>query len=124
MTTARLIPEISLLEIPIYFNKDGRYVQQRHGHGHGRRALAGTLTASGTGSIDSVPLALSGNQSAAESAAESNSATGQTTRNKSNSSLSSPLQVELELRLTSEIKILCFSLSASIVHSLPQRTFR
>ena len=116
MTTARLIPEISLLEIPIYFNKDGRYVQQRHGHGHGRRALAGTLTASGTsgtGSIDSVPLALSGNQSAAESAAESNSATGQTTRNKSNSS--SPLQVELELRLTSEIKILCFSLSASIV---------
>ena len=122
MTTARLIPEISLLEIPIYFNKDGRYVQQRHGHGHGRRALAGTLTASGTGSIDSVPLALSGNQSAAESAAESNSATGQTTRNKSNSS--SPLQVELELRLTSEIKILCFSLSTSIVHSLPQRTFR
>ena len=118
MTTARLIPEISLLEIPIYFNKDGRYVQQRHGHGHGRRALAGTLTASGTGSIDSVPLALSGNQSAAESAAESNSATGQTTRNESNSS--SPL----ELELTSEIKILCFSLSASIVHSLPQRTFR
>ena len=114
MTTARLIPEISLLEIPIYFNKDGRYVQQRHGHGHGRRALAGTLTASGTGSIDSVPLALSGNQSAAESAAESNSATGQTTRNKSSNS-SSPLQVELELRLTSEIKILCFSLSASIV---------
>lgn len=111
MTTARLIPEISLLEIPIHFNKDGRYVQQRHGHGHGRAlALAG--------SIDNVPLALSGNQSAAESAAESNSATGQTTRNESNSS--SPL----ELELTSEIKILCFSLSASIVHSLPQRTFR
>jgi hypothetical protein len=109
VTTARLIPEISLLEIPIHFNKDGRYVQQRHGHGHGR-ALAG--------SIDNVPLALSGNQSAAESAAESNSATGQTTRNESNSS--SPL----ELELTSEIKILCFSLSASIVHSLPQRTFR
>lgn len=113
MTTARLIPEISLLEIPIHFNKDGRYVQQRHGHGHGR-ALAG--------SIDNVPLALSGNQSAAESAAESNSATGQTTRNESNSS--SPLPSQVELELTSEIKILCFSLSASIVHSLPQRTFR
>ena len=112
MTTARLIPENSLLEIPIQFNKDGRYVQQRHGHGHAGRALALA------GSIDNVPLALSGNQSAAESAAESNSATGQTTRNESNSS--SPL----ELELTSEIKILCFSLSASIVHSLPQRTFR
>ena len=113
MTTARLIPENSLLEIPIHFNKDGRYVQQRHGgHGHAGRALALA------GSIDNVPLALSGNQSAAESAAESNSATGQTTRNESNSS--SPL----ELELTSEIKILCFSLSASIVHSLPQRTFR
>ena len=115
MTTARLIPENSLLEIPIHFNKDGRYVQQRHGgHGHAGRALALA------GSIDNVPLALSGNQSAAESAAESNSATGQTTRNESNSS--SPL--ELELTVTSEIKILCFSLSASIVHSLPQRTFR
>ena len=117
MTTARLIPENSLLEIPIHFNKDGRYVQQRHGgHGHTGRALALA------GSIDNVPLALSGNQSAAESAAESNSATGQTTRNKSNSS--SPLPSQVELELTSEIKILCFSLSASIVHSLPQRTFR
>ena len=116
MTTARLILENSLLEIPIHFNKDGRYVQQRHGHGHAGRALALA------GSIDNVPLALSGNQSAAESAAESNSATGQTTRNESNSS--SPLPSQVELELTSEIKILCFSLSASIVHSLPQRTFR
>ena len=118
MTTARLIPEISLLEIPIHFNKDGRYVQQRHGHGHAGHGRALALA----GSIDNVPLALSGNQSAAESAAESNSATGQTTRNESNSS--SPLPSQVELELTSEIKILCFSLSASIVHSLPQRTFR